>query len=231
MLIFQRYEYYLQTLKKSTFESSLPRMISYIIIALNCIVSIFGFSDRNFFAKYMYNPYSIQRNKREWYRIFSHAFLHADYMHLLFNMFTFYSFALSLEQEVFPVIFPGRSAYYFLALYIGGIIASAIPAYEKHKDDMAYNAVGASGAVSAVMFSYILILPSSSLSLLFLPIPIPAAFFGILFLVISWYLSKRGGGHIAHDAHLWGGIFGFVFTAVMKPSLLLSFITQLKDLL
>ncbi|NNM94828.1 MAG: rhomboid family intramembrane serine protease [Bacteroidia bacterium] len=205
-------------------------MISYIIIALNCIISFIGFGNRSFFAKYMYNPYSLQRNKKEWYRIFSHAFLHADYMHLLFNMFTFYSFGLALEQDIFPVIFTNHASYYFLVLYVGGILASAIPAYEKHKDDFSYNAVGASGAVSAVMFSYILLLPTSSLSLLFLPIPIPAAFFGILFLVISWYLSRRGGGHIAHDAHIWGGIFGFIFTALLKPSLLLAFFSQLKDL-
>ncbi len=206
-------------------------MITYIIIALNCIVSFVGFSDKSFFAKYLYNPYSIQRNKQEWYRVFSHAFLHADFAHLLFNMFTFFSFGLALEQDIFPQIFAGHASYYFAALYIGGIIASAIPAYEKHKDDYAYSAVGASGAVSAIMFSYILILPTSSLSLLFLPIPIPAAFFGILFIIISYYLSKRGGGHIAHDAHLWGGIFGFVFTAILKPSLLVEFIIQLKGLL
>ncbi|HXB11862.1 MAG TPA: rhomboid family intramembrane serine protease, partial [Bacteroidia bacterium] len=154
-------------------------MITYIIIALNCIISFVGFRDRNFFAKYLFNPYTINRNKKEWYRIFSHAFLHADMGHLFFNMFTFYSFGLALEQNFFPFLFPGHGDYYYVLLYAGGIIVSAFPGFEKHKNDFSYSAVGASGAVSAVLFSFILLDPTGSLQIMFLPIPIPAVVFGI----------------------------------------------------
>ena len=205
-------------------------MITYIIIVLNCIVSFMGFRDKSFFGKYVFNPYSIQRNKKEWYRIFTHAFLHADYLHLFFNMFTFYSIGLPLEQDVFPAIFSQHAEYYFALLYVGGIMASAFPGFEKHKNDFGYSAVGASGAVCAVVFSYILIMPTSKMGMMFIPIEIPSALFGALFLVVSWYLSKRGGGRIAHDAHLWGGIFGFVFTILLKVSLLPAFFEQIKSL-
>jgi len=205
-------------------------MVTYLIIALNCIVSIYGFSNRSFFSKYLFNPYSIQRNKKEWCHIFTHAFLHADYMHLLFNMFTFYSIGLPLEQEVFPAYFGNHAEYYFVLLYVGGIMASAFPAFEKNKNNFGYTSVGASGAVCAVIFSYILILPTSGMMMLFLPFSIPAALFGGLFLLVSWYLSKRGGGRVAHDAHFWGGVFGFVFTILLKFSLLPAFFEQIKSL-
>jgi len=201
-------------------------MITYIIIALNCIVSFIGFRDKSFFGKYLFSPYSIQRNKKEWYRIFTHAFLHADYMHLLFNMFTFYSIGLVLELNSFQKNFPQHAEYYFVLLYVGGIMVSAFPGFEKHKNDFGYSAVGASGAVCAVLFSYILIEPTSQLSVFF--IPMPAALFGAIFLLVSWYLSKRGGGRIAHDAHFWGGIFGFVFTILLKVSLLPAFFEKIK---
>ncbi len=203
-------------------------MITYITIALNCIISFVGFRDRNFFAKYLFNPYTINRNKKEWYRIFSHAFLHADMGHLFFNMFTFYSFGLLLEQNSFPFLFPGHGDYYYVLLYVGGIIVSAFPGFEKHKNDFGYSAVGASGAVSAVLFSAILIYPTGSLQIMFLPIPIPAVVFGILYLAYTWYMSKRGGDRIAHDAHLWGSLFGFVFTIILKPSLFPEFIEHIK---
>jgi membrane associated rhomboid family serine protease len=205
-------------------------MITYTIIALNCIFSIIGFSDRNFFAKYLFNPYSIHQNKKEWYRIFTHAFLHADYMHLFFNMFTFYIFGRALEMDFFPALFPAHDKYYFILLYVGGIMAASLPSLEKHKNNPGYSSVGASGAVCAVLFSYILISPTTPLQLMFIPIPIPAAIYGLLFLLLSWYLSKRGGGRIAHDAHFWGSIFGFAFTLLLKFSLLSQFIEQIKSI-
>lgn len=205
-------------------------MVTYAIIIITCIVSLVGFQDKNFFVKYVYHPYTVRRNKKEWYRIFTHAFLHADYTHLLFNMFSLYELGLPLERNLFPFVFKGHSEYYYTLLYIGGIMAGAFPAFEKQKDNFGYTSVGASGAVCAVAFSLILIAPASSLELLFIPVPIPAAIYGAAFLIISWYLSRRGGGHIAHDAHLWGSIFGFVFTVLLKLSLLPDFIEQVKSI-
>lgn len=205
-------------------------MITYILIAINCIVSIYAFSDRNFFEKYLFNPYSLNNDKKQWYRIFTHAFLHADYGHLFMNMLSLYYLGLPLEQQIFPGLFPGHAEYYFVLLYVGGIMASSFPSFEKHKNNPAYSSVGASGAVCAVVFSFILIAPTAQMGMLFIPVRIPAAIFGALFLGISWYLGKRGGGRIAHDAHLWGSIFGFLFTLVLKFSLLHDFIVQVKDI-
>lgn len=205
-------------------------MITYFIIAINCIVSIYAFSNRNFFDKYLFRPYNINNNKKEWYRIFTHAFLHADFAHLLFNMYSFYSFGLILEQYFFPELFGSKAEYYYVLLYVGGIMAAAFPGFEKHKHNPGYSSVGASGAVCAVIFSVILIAPDSEMGLMFIPIHIPAAFFGAAFLAISWYLAKRGGGHIAHDAHFWGSIFGFVFTVCLKFSLLAEFIQHVKSI-
>lgn len=203
-------------------------MITYIIIAITCVVSLVGFTNRNFFAKYVYHPYTVNRNKKEWYRVFTHAFLHADYAHLFFNMFSLWALGLPLEVNIFPAIFGGKAEYYYALIYFGGIMAASFPAFEKQKNNFGYTAVGASGAVCAVIFSFILIAPDVKLSMFFIPIGIPAAIYGAAFLLISWYLSRRGGGHIAHDAHLWGSIFGFVFTILLKFSLLPAFIEQVK---
>ena len=202
-------------------------MVTYIIIALNVIFSFIGFGDKTFFSRYMFNPYRVHVNKNEWYTLFTHAFLHADLGHLFFNMFTFYNFGLYLEQQIFPHYFGHHATFLYVILYVGGIMVSSIPSFEKQKNNPNYNAVGASGAVSAVIFSFILIEPNSTLNFFLLPIDIPASLFGILYLLITWYLSKRGGGRIAHDAHLWGSLFGFAFTLILHPGFFPLFINQL----
>jgi membrane associated rhomboid family serine protease len=169
-------------------------------------------------------------NRKEWYRIITHAFLHADVTHLLFNMFTFYVFGLELEQHAFPYYFPKHAEFYFFLLYFGGMITAAFPGFEKNKNNISYNAVGASGAVSAIVFSYILINPSAKLGMLFIPIEIPASIFGVLYLLYTWYMSRKGGGRIAHDAHLWGSVFGFFFTILLKPSFLPQFFQNLMHI-
>jgi membrane associated rhomboid family serine protease len=204
--------------------------LTYIIIGVTCVVSFVGFGDRRFFDKYLYSPYAVHVHKGEWYRVFTHAFLHADTMHLLFNMFSFYFFGLALEQDIYPALFPHHAEFYYIILYVGGMMVSSFPAFEKHKNNPVYRSVGASGAVSAVIFSYILISPNASLGFMFIPIPIPASIFGILYLVYSWYMGKRGRDNIGHDAHLWGGLFGFVFTFCLKPSLLPAFFHQLMSI-
>ena len=201
--------------------------LTYIIIAVTCLISFVGFRDRGFFTRYLYNPYAVNHNKKEWYRVFTHAFLHADTMHLFFNMFSLYLFGLILEEQLFPHLFPHHATFYFIVLYVGGIMVSSFPAFEKQKNNPGYSSVGASGAVSAIVFSFILISPGSRMGFLFLPIEIPASIFGILYLVFSWYMGRRGRDNIAHDAHMWGGIFGFVFTGCLKPSLFIEFVHQL----
>ena len=190
--------------------------LTYIIIGITCLISISAFQNRDLFAKLLFNP-SITASNKEWYRFITHAVLHADFIHLAMNMYVLYMFGGMVEKIFISEFHTVRGEIYFFLLYFISIVASTIPSYEKHKNDFHYNAVGASGAVSAVVFSAILLNPWMSLSLMFIPIPIPAPIFGVLYLVYCWYMAKRGGDNIAHDVHYWGSLFGAAFTLVILP--------------
>jgi len=179
------------------------------------------------FEKLRFDPYSIGINK-DWYRFFSYALLHADWGHLLINMFVLYSFGSNVEN-LFEYYFGSKAIIYFILLYLGGVFVSVAPSFEKNKNNPYYTAVGASGAVSAILFSSILMYPTGKIIFLLLPIPIPAYVFGILYLVYSWYMSKRGKDNIGHDVHFFGAIFGFVFTIILKPQLFIIFINLLSN--
>ncbi|TAL60939.1 MAG: rhomboid family intramembrane serine protease [Bacteroidetes bacterium] len=204
-------------------------MITYLIIALTCLVSIPAFQNRAMFSKLLFNP-SIVRTNKEWYRFITHALLHADFIHLAMNMYVLYMFGGMVEERFISSFEPVRGETYFFLLYFTSVIASTIPSYEKHKNDYHYNAVGASGAVSAIVFSAILLNPWMDLALLFIPVPIPAPVFGILYLVYCWYMAKRGGDNIAHDVHYWGSLFGVVFTLAILPQTFFNLIEAIKDI-
>ncbi len=172
----------------------------------------------------MYNPYLVHHSK-EWHRFFSHALVHSDYMHLFINMIVLFSFGRYTEGY-FTYHFGVKGILYFVALYAGGVMFASLPAMRKHQDNPGYNAVGASGAVSAVLYSAIMIDPVAELRLYF-AIPIPAFLFGILYLFYEYKMDKRGQGRIAHDAHLWGAIYGIAATIIFEPSLALSFFPKI----
>ena len=192
-------------------------MITTGIIIISVIFSFTAFNNAAIFNKYLFSPYAAFHYK-QYYRIFTHAFLHGDYMHLAFNMFALYMFGEILEDEAFPVLFEGKARFYFILLYIGGIFFSSVFEFFRQKDNPNYSSVGASGAVNAIVFSAILIHPTMGMGLLFIPVFIPAWLFGILFLIYSWYMAKRGGDNIGHNAHFFGAIFGLVFTLILKPA-------------
>lgn len=174
----------------------------------------------------MFNAYMIN-NRKEWYRFFTNGFIHADWMHLAFNMFSLYMFGGNVEATFSDGnVFGTKGSLFFILLYVGGLAMSSLYSYEKNKNNIYYNALGASGAVSAVIFAFIILAPTQKLLFLFLPIPIPAYLFGIIFLGAEYYLGKRGQSNIGHDAHFWGAIYGIAFTLILKPSLMHSFIEQ-----
>ena len=175
--------------------------------------------------KMMFNAYLIN-NHKEWWRIFSSGLIHADWMHLAFNMYSLYIFGRATE-EGYSAVFENKGILFFILLYLGGLAMSTIYSYEKHKNDMYYNALGASGAVSAVVFAFIVLAPTAKLGFLFIPVPIPAYLFGLIFLGIEYYLGKRNNDNVGHDAHFWGAVFGAVFTIILKPSLFSDFIQQI----
>ncbi|HEY4797857.1 MAG TPA: rhomboid family intramembrane serine protease, partial [Bacteroidia bacterium] len=192
-------------------------MLTYIIIAVTCMVSIPAFGNRNLFSNLLFNP-SIIHSSRQWYRFLTHALLHADWIHLAMNMYVLYMFGQMVEDIFAGALgFIKGEVFYFL-LYFLAIFASSIPSYEKHKNDYYYNAVGASGAVSAIVFAAILLNPFMKLSLMFIPIRIPAPIFGVLYLVYCRYAARHSRDNVAHDVHYWGSLFGALFTVIVLPS-------------
>jgi|SRR5690606_5518175 len=185
-----------------------------IIIAANVIISMKGFNDFSFFEKYKFNIAGIRRGEQ--IRMFSSAFLHADFSHLLFNMLTLYFFA--------PVVIMSVGVTYFVIIYVASLLIGNLLSFYFHKDEYHYSAIGASGAVMGVLYSAILFFPDMGLYLFFIPIPIPAWLFGMAYLLYSIYGMKKRLGNIGHDAHIGGAIGGYLLTLVFAPSL---FVTSL----
>lgn len=205
-------------------------MISLIILIACLLISIPAFKRSDIFYKYDFNPYAIVSNK-EYIRFISHAFLHADGWHLGINMFVLYMFGGATERY-FSAYAGSKGVLYFLLLYFGGILFSALPSYKKHQNNPNYHSVGASGAVSAVVFSSVVFSPGTELCLYGLPfLCFPGIVWGIIYIIYSYRKSKQANDHINHDAHLWGAIYGVVFTMLILPETIPSFFAQIIDLL
>ena len=200
-------------------------IITYLIIAVTVIVSISAFNNPDLFNRLKFNAYQI-KHSGEMYRFGSYALLHSGWFHLIINMFVLYSFGVIVESS-FHHLFGTIGFLYYVLLYVGGILFSTLWDFGKFKDDIYYNAVGASGAVSAVVFSSILIYPSGSIYLFPIPFPLPSWVFGIVYLIYSAYMGKRGGDNIGHNAHFWGAVYGLVLTIVLVPGVLKSFISAI----
>lgn len=200
--------------------------MTYAIIILTVIVSIAAFNNEELFQRFRFNAWLIKEKKQSW-RFFTYAVLHAGWMHLLVNMFVFFSFGRFVEQAFIQVFGIGQGLLYFVLLYVGGVLFSTLYDYSKQKANPYYDAVGASGAVAAVLFSSILLAPVNSLFIFPIPFPVPAWLFGVLYLVYSAYMGKKGADNIGHNAHFFGAIFGLAFTIVINPSFVESFINQL----
>lgn len=175
--------------------------------------------------KWQFNSYQVFHRK-EYYRILTHALIHGDFFHLFVNMLVLWSFGMVVEQG-FTALFGAKGLIYFVVLYLGGILVASLPGLARHRDNPSYNAIGASGAVSAVLFSAIIWSPTSSIYLMFIPIPIPAFIFGPLYLAYEIYMDRRGGTRNAHDAHYWGAMYGIAFTLLAEPRLFGYFINEI----
>jgi membrane associated rhomboid family serine protease len=203
--------------------------MTYLFIIITALISITAFFNKPLFYRMQFNPYAI-RHQNEWFRFITYGLIHVNWIHLLINMFVLLSFGLYVEGS-YREYFESRGTLYYILLYVGGIIFSVLYDYGKHRNDEYYNAVGASGAVSAVVFTYILFNPTGKLYLYFIPIGIPAVIFGALYLVYSAYMARRGSDHVGHYAHFWGAIFGMVFTILLKPAILLNFYHQIVGMI
>lgn len=181
-----------------------------IIIAITCVISYLAFNDPALRAKLLFIPSAV-KNQGEYYRFITHGFIHADFMHLLFNMYALYIFGGAAEMAfgfLFGVTF---SKLAYLLFYLVAIAASSYVDFARHQDNRGYSALGASGAVAAVMWPYIMFAPWNW----FIFPPLPAILLGFGYIAYSHYADKRGGTNIGHNAHLWGAIFGLVAYVVL----------------
>jgi membrane associated rhomboid family serine protease len=184
-------------------------LITIVVIAANIIFSFKGFNDHAFFEKYKFNSAAVKRGEK--IRILTSGFLHVDTAHLFLNMLTLYFFA--------DVVIGSLGSFSFLLIYVASLLLGNLLSYYFHKDEYEYNAVGASGAVSGIIYAAILLYPDMSLYMFFIPIPIPAYVFGIGYMLYSIYGMKNRIGNIGHDAHFGGAVGGYILTLVLVPQL------------
>jgi membrane associated rhomboid family serine protease len=182
-------------------------LVTIVIIAANVIITFKGFKDRNFFDRYKFNSAAVKGGDK--LRILSSGFLHVDTAHLFLNMLTLYFFA--------DVVIDAMGSMGFLLIYFASLLLGNLLSYYFHKNDYSYNAVGASGAVSGIIYAAILLYPDMSLYLFLIPIPIPAYVFGIGYMFYSIYGMKRQLGNIGHDAHFGGAVGGYILTLILAP--------------
>ena len=200
--------------------------ITLILIIVTVGISIYAWNNPILMDRWVLNPYKVTK-RNEYYRFITSGFIHADYGHLLFNMLSLWFIGEGIER-LFGMLFGANGAAYYLFLYIVGIIISDIPTFLKHRNNSNYNSLGASGGVSAVLFAAILYAPLLQICLYFF-ICMPGFVFGLLFLGYSFFESRRGGGYVNHDAHMYGAIFGMLFMAVVYPGAVPGFFQQIAS--
>lgn len=186
--------------------------ITLIITIITVVISILAMYNEPLMDKMIFNPYTVQR-KNQWYRFISSGFIHADFMHLAFNMFSFYMFSDYVEQ-FFSMIFGAQGLPIYIILYLSALAVCLVPTFLKHKNHYNYNSLGASGAVSAIVFVGIFLQPTIQIGFFIIPPIIPGFIFGPIYLAITAYLSKKGQSGINHSAHLWGSIYGIVYLII-----------------
>lgn len=198
--------------------------VNLIIVGVTCVVSWLAFNNPRLAERLILWPPAIDRGK-QYDRLVTHGFIHADWMHLLFNMITLWSFGGVMER--FYAQYIGALGY--VAFYLSAIVVAILPTYMRHRHDPGYRSLGASGAVSAVLFAYILLDPWSGIYLFLIPIPIPAFLFAALYVGYSIWMDKRGGDNVNHSAHLYGAAYGLMFTLIMEPRAAAVFVQKLAS--
>lgn len=200
----------------------LPFNHTVTIILITVVISLIAFSNQKVMNRLLFWPPALQRG--EYDRFISHGFIHADGAHLLFNMITLFFFGSVIESFYRQYFFDMG----FVLFYLGGLIAAIIPSYLKHKHDTHWASLGASGAVSAVLFAYILFEPWKLIFVFF--IPVPAIIFAVLYVAYSIWSGKRGNSNINHSAHLWGATYGVIMTIILEPKLIPHFLNRLINI-
>ena len=195
-------------------------IVTFALIAVTVFVSWRAFNDRRLLDRLILWPPAVDRH-RQYDRLVTHGFIHADAQHLLFNMITLFFFGRAIE----PVFVDRIGMLGFAAFYLSAIVMAIMPTYFRHQKDAGYRSLGASGAVSAVLFSFILFAPWSLIFVFFLPVP--AIVYAALYVGYSIWMDRRGGDNVNHSAHLWGAAYGVLFTVLMEPRVASTFVARL----
>lgn len=190
-----------------------------IIIVLTVLVSLASFNDKGLENKLILWPRYMD-TPDQYYRLLTSGFIHADWNHLLLNMFSLYFAGVIVESY---------GSIQFAVLYLTGIIVASLPSFLKNRNNSHFRSLGASGGVAAIMFFFIYHNPWGRITLFFIPIPIPALLFGVIYLGTEAYMAKRGSGNVNHDAHFWGSAYGFLFAILTDPTHGLSFLYDIMN--
>ena len=196
--------------------------VTFVLIGITCLVSWMAFNNRKLMDRLILWPPAIDKH-RQYDRLVTYGFIHGDFMHLLFNMVTLFFFGQQIEQLMTRVM--GIWAY--PVFYVSALVVSILPTYLKNQKNPNYLSLGASGAVSAVLFAFVLLAPWSTIGVMF--IPMPAIVFAVLYVGYSIWMDRRGGDRINHSAHLAGAAYGVLFMAIMEPRVLGIFLQQLGN--
>ena len=194
--------------------------VSSLIFLFTIITSIYAFYDEGTYGKFMLHAYSVAKGKNV-YQLITSGFIHKDWSHLIFNMLSYYFFAFNLEQTI--------GHWQFGLLYFLSLILSDLPSVFRHKDHFWYNSLGASGAVCAIVFSFIMFSPMTKLIIFPIPIPIPAVLYGVLFLAYTTYAGRKANDGINHDAHFYGALAGIIITIALYPQAISIFIDSVAS--
>lgn len=206
--------------------------ITIIIIIITCLVSVAAFNSDKLFDELIFYPPAIA-NQNQVYRFITCGFIHANYPHLFFNMYSLYIFGEYVESQ-FTDVFGASGKMLYLLMYVSSLFFCLLPTYNKNKDNYNYRSLGASGAVSAVVFAFIFLEPLRRIGIIFIPVMIPGFIFGFLYLIISSFFDKKGGGNINHSAHIWGALYGISFLVAFgsfmaRYNLLSAFTRQVQS--
>jgi len=199
--------------------------ITVILIAITVAISFYSFNNSERLGQLMMNPFLIH-SKGQYYRFITSGFIHQDHSHLLWNMFAFYFFGTAVEND-FMVLFGRMGMYLFIGLYLSAIVVSDLPTYFKQRNNPAYNALGASGAVGSVIFVFIILQPLQSICLYF-ALCMPGFVFGAGYMAYTYYQGRKSNDNINHDAHLYGAVYGLLFCAAVYPASLPMFYEQVR---
>lgn len=200
--------------------------LTLILIIITTIISIYAWNNTAFLNKWMFNPYKVHHGK-QYYRFLASGFIHSNSVHLLFNMIALYFFGGVIER-IYSNIFGAAGIFLYLITYLAGIIVSNLKTYMTYKDSSYYNSLGASGGVASVLFASILYRPTVGICIYF-AICVPAFILGIVYLLYSYYSGRRRADNVNHDAHLFGSLFGLVFTSLIRPVVLADFFRQIIE--